>query len=185
MGTIKHSMLAQCCLYALAALVTVSMVALGWPSSASAQITQFPIPTPGSQPNGITAGPDGALWFTETAGSKIGRITTTGAITEFPVPTPGPLSLGGITAGPDGALWFAEVVTPPPTPGSGRSQPLARSRNSRSRAVTPQQEASRPDRMGRCGSPKSSPPSPSAGSGRSQPLARSRNSRRSRRVSLP
>jgi virginiamycin B lyase len=28
-----------------------------------------------SQPWGITAGPDGNLWFTEQVGNKIGRIT--------------------------------------------------------------------------------------------------------------
>ena len=38
--------------------------------------TAFPIPTHGQQlPPGITAGPDGALWFTEYSGNKIGRIT--------------------------------------------------------------------------------------------------------------
>ena len=27
--------------------------------------TEYPIPTASSNPEGITAGPDGALWFTE------------------------------------------------------------------------------------------------------------------------
>ncbi|HEV2236985.1 MAG TPA: Virginiamycin B lyase, partial [Ktedonobacterales bacterium] len=55
-------------------------------------------------PEGITVGPDGALWFAEHSANKIGRITSGGLITEF----------GGIaapiyiTAGPDGALWFTE-----------------------------------------------------------------------------
>ena len=56
----------------------------------AATITEFSLPTAFSGPLGITAGPDGALWFTEagTGGtSKIGRITTAGAITEFPLPT--------------------------------------------------------------------------------------------------
>ncbi len=70
-------------------------------------ITEFAIPTPQSQPWGITVGPDGALWFTENIGNKIGRISTSGAITEFPLPETR-ASLGGITAGPDGALWFTE-----------------------------------------------------------------------------
>jgi len=39
-------------------------------------ITEFPIPTAKSGPNGITAGPDGNLWFTEEAGNKIGQITS-------------------------------------------------------------------------------------------------------------
>ena len=61
---------------------------------------RVPVPTPSAGVNGITAGPDGALWFTES--QKIARITTGGAITEDPVPSP-PES---IAAGPDGALWY-------------------------------------------------------------------------------
>ena len=58
-------------------------------------------------PFGITAGPDGALWFTEFANNTIGRISTTGVISEYPIPTIG-AGPYGITAGPDGALWFTE-----------------------------------------------------------------------------
>jgi eukaryotic-like serine/threonine-protein kinase len=39
-------------------------------------ITEFPVPTASSSPSGITAGPDGNLWFTEYDGNKIGRITS-------------------------------------------------------------------------------------------------------------
>jgi streptogramin lyase len=81
-------------------------------------ITEFPIPTTGSTlctsgfplgtcPEGITAGPDGNLWFVEAGGNNVGRITPAGVITEFPIPTVGS-SPGGITAGPDGSLWFTE-----------------------------------------------------------------------------
>lgn len=77
--------------------------------SATAQaITEFPLPRSGADPYGIVAGPDGAVWFTEFRGNRIGRITTAGVVSEFAIPTPnsGPL---GIAAGhPDGALWFAE-----------------------------------------------------------------------------
>jgi virginiamycin B lyase len=74
-------------------------------------LTQFPIPTSDSYPLGITAGPDGALWFTESGVGyfdKIGRISTTGVITEFPVPTAGG-DAWDIAAGSDGALWFTEA----------------------------------------------------------------------------
>ena len=37
----------------------------------------------GASPFGITAGPDGAWWFTEYGSDKIGRMTTTGALTEY------------------------------------------------------------------------------------------------------
>ena len=89
-------------------LCVVASVALGWPAAARAQITEFPIPTANSGPFGITAGPDGALWFTEGSGNKIGRITTAGAFSEFSIPTTasGP---SGVTVGPDGALWFTEL----------------------------------------------------------------------------
>ena len=66
------------------------------------------MPTANSDPFGITAGPDGNLWFTEYGGNKIGMINpTTHAISEFPVPTAG-CRPRGITAGPDGNLWFTE-----------------------------------------------------------------------------
>jgi len=38
-------------------------------------ISEAPVPTAGSGLGGITAGPAGALWFTQFAGNKIGRIT--------------------------------------------------------------------------------------------------------------
>ncbi len=37
----------------------------------------------GANPHGITAGPDGNLWFTEETGNRIGRITPLGVVTEF------------------------------------------------------------------------------------------------------
>jgi virginiamycin B lyase len=56
-------------------------------------------------PSGITAGPDGALWFTNYAGNTIGRITTSGAVTTYT--TPFTLSLiQSIAPGPAGTLWF-------------------------------------------------------------------------------
>src|SRR5262249_34826163 len=69
--------------------------------------SQFSIPTPGSSPQSITLGPDGALWFTEFLGNKIASITTAGVVTEYPIPTAGSHPQG-IVAGPDGALWFTE-----------------------------------------------------------------------------
>jgi hypothetical protein len=98
-------------------------------------ITEYPVPA-ASHPAGIAAGPDGALWFTESSGNNIGRITTAGLIDEYPVPTAG--SNLSITTGPDGAMWFAEYngnniarAIPPmlrpsaePASGSGLTQTL-------------------------------------------------------------
>ena len=35
---------------------------------------ELPIPTSNSDPFGITAGPDGNVWFTENLGNKIGEV---------------------------------------------------------------------------------------------------------------
>jgi streptogramin lyase len=55
---------------------------------------------------GITAGPDGNLWFTEETHNAVGRITPGAVITEFGsgFPTGSPK---GIVTGPDGNLWVA------------------------------------------------------------------------------
>ena len=96
------------------------------------EITRYPVPTGGGNPDGIAAGPDGNLWFAEYGGDKIGRITSAGQITEYPVPTANS-DPSGIVTGPDGNLWFTEPggdqigrITPAgqiteypvPTPGS-------------------------------------------------------------------
>src|ERR1700684_635614 len=75
-----------------------------------AQITEYSTPTSNSQPQSITAGPDGALWFMEVH-AKIGRSTVAGSITEYTLPGTLPVACGSayahsITTGPDGALWF-------------------------------------------------------------------------------
>jgi virginiamycin B lyase len=96
-------------------------------------VTEFPVPTPGAFPWGITTGPDGNVWFTEEIGNRLGRVNSDGSITEVPVPTLG-AGPHGITTGPDGNLWFTEEIGnrlgrvnsdesitefPVPTPGAG------------------------------------------------------------------
>jgi len=54
-----------------------------------------------SCPQGITPGPDAALWFADFY--RVGRITTEGLTTSFPLPNYG---LQAIAVGSDGALWF-------------------------------------------------------------------------------
>ena len=79
-------------------------------SRPSGQITEYPIPTSDAFAADITVGPDGAIWFTESSGNKIGRVTTSGQLTEFPLATPDSLP-GPIVAGRDGAIYFAETNT--------------------------------------------------------------------------
>ncbi|HMF27675.1 MAG TPA: hypothetical protein VKE42_02825 [Candidatus Cybelea sp.] len=54
--------------------------------------------------DGIVAGPDGALWFTDVGNGIVGQITTNGSYGLQQVVSPGPSS--GITVGPDKRLWF-------------------------------------------------------------------------------
>jgi virginiamycin B lyase len=95
------------------------------PAQAARRITEYPVPPSGQRLEGIAAGPDGNLWFTERDAeprgpgsqrrldpglNKIGQITTKGMVTEYPIPTlyseP-----WGIAAGPDGNMWFQEHTT--------------------------------------------------------------------------
>ena len=97
----------RCCCSVLAIAIL-----LGWSARSNAQIiTEFRIPSPVApgQAQGITTGPDGALWFTLLG--SIGRVTPAGAFTLYSPKASegGPVTAnGGITAGPDGALWFTE-----------------------------------------------------------------------------
>jgi virginiamycin B lyase len=72
--------------------------------STSGVLTTFSDPSI-SLPQGITTGPDGALWFTNSGSNSIGRITTSGAVSNYSDPSVD-ASPTAITTGPDGALWF-------------------------------------------------------------------------------
>ena len=61
---------------------------------------------PGAGPYAVTAGPDGALWFTLVHSGQIGRLVPGGSPTVHQLdPEAGPTI---IVTGPDGALWFTE-----------------------------------------------------------------------------
>jgi streptogramin lyase len=74
----------------------------------------------GSKPRGITVGPDGNLWFTDTGTTKaIGKVNpSTCAVQEFstgafsePGGSGNALGAWGIVTGPDGNIWFTENGT--------------------------------------------------------------------------
>lgn len=72
----------------------------------AARITELPIPAANISLEGITAGPDGNLWYTSFNSNRVGRITPAGTVAEVEAgsaPNGGPV---GITAGPDGNLWY-------------------------------------------------------------------------------
>jgi streptogramin lyase len=61
---------------------------------------------PGAGPYGITAGPDGALWFTLVHHGQIGRLAPGGDLTSHQL-DPSSCGPSTIVPGPDGALWVA------------------------------------------------------------------------------
>jgi len=77
------------------------------PVTTGGSLTEFEVPTAGSEPLGIASGPDGALWFTEENTGKFARITTAGVITEYALNNEN-VSPWMITTGPDGMLWFTD-----------------------------------------------------------------------------
>jgi virginiamycin B lyase len=54
--------------------------------------------------DGIAAGPDDGIWFTDVGNGAVGRLSISGSYTLQKVVNPGPSS--GITVGPDKKLWF-------------------------------------------------------------------------------
>jgi streptogramin lyase/fibronectin type 3 domain-containing protein len=75
-------------------------------------VTDYTVPGTAIYPEGITTGPDGALWFTgddnQNGANIIGRLTTTGDFSLFPL-SDTDTAPNEITTGPDGALWFTNA----------------------------------------------------------------------------
>jgi virginiamycin B lyase len=113
----------------------VSRIGRATPAGA---VNEFSLDVPNSFATGITAGPDGALYFVENSPgtppdylnpiNAIGRVTTDGTVSDTPLTGFGGIT-GKTTVGPDGNLWFGEfnvgavgemvlshTVSPTPTP---------------------------------------------------------------------
>jgi virginiamycin B lyase len=101
--SIRFGMATAAGLFLLAALPATSL-------AQQPSFAEFSIPTGNtSHPQGITTGPDGAVWFVETSTStgqpKIGRIDVTGGFKEYSN-LPAGTQPQQIVAGPDGNLYF-------------------------------------------------------------------------------
>lgn len=68
-------------------------------------ITEINLPTPNSEPQGITFGADFNIWVALPNVSKIARISATGLVTEFSTGTAKPYD---VAAGVDGNIWFTD-----------------------------------------------------------------------------
>jgi virginiamycin B lyase len=70
--------------------------AIGRITSGGTFTNKFATPTPASDPADIVTGPDGALWFSEFCGNKIGRIAT--AAPAPPPPPPPPVAVLSVSS---------------------------------------------------------------------------------------
>jgi virginiamycin B lyase len=83
-----------------------------WPTCPAVPLTgDSALCSSGRSPQGLVAGPDGAVWFTAASG-EIGRVTTSGGLSLVPVPGSGTRLPDSITRGPDGALWYVDAFGP-------------------------------------------------------------------------
>ena len=123
-AAVNSIQLARSLLALVGSLITLCVVGAAQPLNIN--VTEFPITLPAPTPPwaqlwGLTLGPDGALWFTESGKNDIGRITSSGTVTFYSLPP----DVGGltgcqpasticapwsITTGPDGALWFTGAL---------------------------------------------------------------------------
>jgi streptogramin lyase len=72
-------------------------------------ITDYPLPTGGSNPERIAVGADGNLWFAENGNNAIGKIAPAGGtITEYAVPlgAAGQSEPNCVVLGSDNRIWF-------------------------------------------------------------------------------
>jgi virginiamycin B lyase len=78
----------------------------------SAKIAEVLLPNSGSQPDGITFGPDSNIWFTEYGADKIGRYDpSSSTFAEFIIPTASSNPTSIVIGPGDSALWFTESAT--------------------------------------------------------------------------
>jgi streptogramin lyase len=61
----------------------------------------------GTRPGGMASGPDGNIWFTDSSGNMVGRMSPSGVLRQFLLPRRLAQPVA-IVAGPGGRMWFTE-----------------------------------------------------------------------------
>ncbi len=72
------------------------------------KVQHFALPTVGSVPIYIKAGPDGNMWVTELVGNVIARVTQAGKVDEFCIPTHNSRPIAIVPEPGGQAMWFSE-----------------------------------------------------------------------------
>src|SRR5207253_9632757 len=90
-------------------LLLITTAGLAAVEPLKAPIREFDVPTASARPHDPAVAPDGALWTTEQAANKLGRLDpSTGKFKEYPLKTPnsGP---HGLVADEQGNIWFTAI----------------------------------------------------------------------------
>jgi streptogramin lyase len=94
------------------AVALALLVVAGTSNSArAASVTEVSTLTPDGAPIGLATGPSSSVWYASHAGSKIGKISSSGTVTEYAVANNSAGSTGileGMAAGPSSTLWFTD-----------------------------------------------------------------------------
>jgi virginiamycin B lyase len=93
----------------LFAALSTSLLVFASVATLNLQIKEYDVPTANARPHDPAVAPDGALWTTEQAANKLGRLDPhSGDFEEFPLKTPnsGP---HGLVADKDGNIWFTAI----------------------------------------------------------------------------
>ncbi|HEY4811466.1 MAG TPA: SMP-30/gluconolactonase/LRE family protein [Solirubrobacteraceae bacterium] len=86
----------------------VSNVSVATGPTVAVEVAEFPVAA-GTDPYGITSGPDGNIWYADVYARKVGKVTPSGTNTEYTLPETGSIGGFGIAAGSDGNLWFSDL----------------------------------------------------------------------------
>jgi streptogramin lyase len=87
------------------ALLGIAALVLGVPVASAVVIEEFPA---AGGPFGITSGPGGNLWFTESIDDRVSRMSTGGAVVGSTVVDEFS-GIGELVTGPDGNVWFVQT----------------------------------------------------------------------------
>ena len=91
----------------VAGVAAITVAFAGPAASAGGGVEHFELKGEANRPYSIVAGPDGNMWFTQSDGNAIGRISPDGTRKRYILNAPNSHPYG-ITVGPDGNLWFTE-----------------------------------------------------------------------------
>ena len=97
----------------IAGLAALTVGFTGPAALAAGKVHHYDLKGEANRPYSIVTGPDGNLWFTESDGNSIGRITPDGQAKRLHPAHARTASPTGSRSGPDGNLWFTERLSQP------------------------------------------------------------------------